>query len=151
ATLFSEGQAGVSLVAAVPSLHVAFCALVAFFLWSRISRRWLRPLLLLYPLAMGFTLISTGEHYFFDVALGWVYAGLVMTGWSRWEERRELRVAMPSGPPGSGELGGRRLGLRLGQLAVAEQHHEHAERRHRAGEDRTGAPAPGLHQRSRQG
>jgi hypothetical protein len=90
AGLFAEGQAKVNLVAAVPSLHVAFCALVAFFLWSRVRRR-LRPLLLLYPLAMGFTLMSTGEHYFFDVVLGWVYAGLVMAGWSWWESRRELR------------------------------------------------------------
>jgi hypothetical protein len=91
AGLFSEGQAGVNQVAAVPSLHVAFCALVAFFLWPRVRRRRLRPLLLLYPLAMGFTLIATGEHYFFDVLLGWIYAGLVIAGWSWWEGRRELR------------------------------------------------------------
>jgi membrane-associated phospholipid phosphatase len=87
AGLFSEGQASVNLVAAVPSLHVAFCALVAFFLWGRIRRRPLRPLLLLYPLAMGFTLMATGEHYFFDVVLGWIYAGAVITGWSWWEAR----------------------------------------------------------------
>jgi hypothetical protein len=49
-----------------------------------------RPLLLLYPLAMGLTLMATGEHYFFDVALGWVYAGAVMAGWGWWERRREL-------------------------------------------------------------
>jgi hypothetical protein len=91
AGLFAEGQAKVNLVAAVPSLHVAFCALVAFFLWRRIRRRRLRPLLLLYPLAMGFTLMSTGEHYFFDVLLGWLYAGLVMGAWGWWEAQRELR------------------------------------------------------------
>jgi len=91
AGLFSEGQARVNLVAAVPSLHVAFCALVAFFLWPRVRRARLRPLLLLYPLAMGFTLISTGEHYFFDVMLGWVYTGAVMTGWSWWEKEAQLR------------------------------------------------------------
>ncbi len=38
-------------------------------------RPWLRPLLALYPLAMGLTLMATGEHYFFDVLLGWIYAG----------------------------------------------------------------------------
>jgi membrane-associated phospholipid phosphatase len=37
-------------------------------------RPWARALLLLYPLAMGFTLVYTGEHYIFDVVLGWVYA-----------------------------------------------------------------------------
>ena len=74
AELFDEGQASVNLVAAVPSLHSAFTMLVALFLWPRV-RRPLRPLLLLYPLAMGLTLMATGEHYFFDVLLGWIYAG----------------------------------------------------------------------------
>lgn len=91
--LFSEGQASVNLVAAVPSLHAAFTMLVALFLWDRVPWRRARPLLLLYPLAMGFTLIATGEHYFFDVALGWVYAGVVMLAWSWWERRRAARVA----------------------------------------------------------
>jgi membrane-associated phospholipid phosphatase len=85
--LFAEGQEKVNLTAAVPSLHAGFCALVAFFLWSRISPR-LRPLLLLYPLAMGLALIATGEHYFFDVLLGWIYAGAAMAAWSWWERRR---------------------------------------------------------------
>lgn len=88
AGLFSKGQAASNLVAAVPSLHVAFCALVALFLWGRVGPR-LRPLLLLYPLAMGLTLIATGEHYFFDVLLGWIYAGAVMLAWARWEAWRD--------------------------------------------------------------
>ena len=71
----------------MPSLHSAFTALVAMFLWSRVRPR-LRPLLALYPLAMGLTLIATGEHYFFDVLLGWLYAGAVMAGWAWWERRR---------------------------------------------------------------
>ncbi len=90
AALFSHGQETVNLVAAVPSLHSAFCALVAIFLWPRV-RPALRPLLALYPLAMGLTLMSTGEHYFFDVLLGWIYAGLVVAGWNWWEKRRRLR------------------------------------------------------------
>jgi membrane-associated phospholipid phosphatase len=87
AAMFSKGQEGVNLVAAVPSLHSAFVALVALFLWDRV-RPWVRPLLLLYPLAMGLTLIATGEHYFFDVVLGWIYAGAAMAGWAWWERRR---------------------------------------------------------------
>jgi membrane-associated phospholipid phosphatase len=90
--LFSEGQASVNLVAAVPSLHAAFTMLVALFLWDRVPWRWARPLLLLYPAAMGFTLIATGEHYFFDVLLGWVYAGAAMLAWSAWERRRAARA-----------------------------------------------------------
>lgn len=100
AVLFSEGQETVNLVAAVPSLHSAFCMLVALFLWPRVRRPALRPLLLLYPLAMGFTLIATGEHYFFDVALGWLYAGAVMAAWGWWER---LRAPAPIAAPA--ELG----------------------------------------------
>jgi PAP2 superfamily protein len=92
ASLFSEGQAGVNLVAAVPSLHSAITMLVAIFLWGRVRRRWLRPLLLLYPLAMALTLMATGEHYFFDVALGWAYAGAVTAVWSWWEWRRAPKL-----------------------------------------------------------
>jgi PAP2 superfamily len=87
AGLFSEGQASANMVAAVPSLHSAFTALVAMFLWRRV-RPWLRPLLVLYPLAMGLALMATGEHYFFDVLLGWLYAGGVMAGWAWWERSR---------------------------------------------------------------
>lgn len=97
AGLFREGQEKVNLVAAVPSLHSAFCMLVALFLWSRVRRRPLRPLLLLYPLAMGFTLIATGEHYFFDVVLGFAYAGAVMAGWAWWERLRAPASIAASG------------------------------------------------------
>jgi uncharacterized iron-regulated membrane protein len=38
---------------------------------------------------MGLTLMATGEHYFFDVLLGWMYAGSVMGAWAWWERRRE--------------------------------------------------------------
>jgi hypothetical protein len=111
AELFSEGQASVNLVAAVPSLHSAITALVAMFLWRRV-RPALRPVLALYPLAMGLTLIATGEHYFFDVLLGWLYAGAVMTGWAGWERQRAPakvqanRLAVPSrGSPWPGTAG----------------------------------------------
>jgi PAP2 superfamily len=93
AGLFSEGQATVNLVAAVPSLHAAFTMLVALTIWPRVRRRWLRPLLLLYPLAMGLTLLACGEHYFFDVILGWIYAAAILAGWSAWERWRAGRFA----------------------------------------------------------
>jgi membrane-associated phospholipid phosphatase len=92
ASLIDKGQASSNLVAAVPSLHTAFTTLVALFLWNRVRRRGLRPLLLLYPLAMGLTLMATGEHWFFDVALGWIYAGGVMAGWAWWERRQEAKL-----------------------------------------------------------
>jgi membrane-associated phospholipid phosphatase len=88
AGLFDEGQASVNLVAAVPSLHSALTMMVALFLWPRV-RRPARPLLLLYPLAMGVALMATGEHYLFDVLVGWMYAAIVMGAWAWWERRRE--------------------------------------------------------------
>ena len=91
AGLFSRGQENVNLVAAVPSLHAGFTALVAMFLWSRV-RLGLRPLLALYPLAMALTLIATGEHYVFDVLLGWSFAAGVMAAWASWERRRGALV-----------------------------------------------------------
>jgi hypothetical protein len=93
AALFSEGQAQVNVVAAVPSLHAGFTMLVALGIWPLVSRRRLRPLLLLYPLAMGLTLMACGEHYFFDIALGWGYAGAIMLAWSAWERSRPGRRA----------------------------------------------------------
>ena len=97
--LFDEGQASVNQVASVPSLHSALTMLVALFLWPRV-RRSLRPLLLLYPLAMGVTLMATGEHYFFDVVLGWMYAGGVMGAWAWWERgRTPMTVRGRSRPP----------------------------------------------------
>lgn len=101
AGLFSKGQGSVNLVAAVPSLHVALCALVAMFLWFRV-RPSLRLLLALYPVAMGLTLMATGEHYFFDVLLGFVYAAAVMAAWGWWERRhagaRRAGLPSPVGP-----------------------------------------------------
>jgi PAP2 superfamily len=93
--LFSEGQASVNLVAAVPSLHAGFTMLVALFCWERVPWCWARPVLLLYPAAMAVTLMATGEHYFFDVAVGWVYAGTVMVAWAWWERRRAARAVRP--------------------------------------------------------
>jgi PAP2 superfamily len=97
ASLFSRGQGAANMVAAVPSLHSGITMLVVLFLWGRVGRKRLRPLLLLYPLAMAVTLMATGEHYFFDVVLGWVYAGAVMGAWTLWERRREpAAAALPS-------------------------------------------------------
>jgi hypothetical protein len=92
AALFSKGQYSGNLVAAVPSLHAAFTALVAMFLWRRV-RPSARALLALYPLAMGLTLVATGEHYVFDILLGWLYAAAVMAAWAWWERRASARDA----------------------------------------------------------
>jgi membrane-associated phospholipid phosphatase len=87
AALFETSNHYVNDVAAIPSLHAAYTLLVVLFFWSRVPL-WARPLLLLYPLSMGFTLVYTGEHYVFDVVLGWVYAVGVYAAVLAFERRR---------------------------------------------------------------
>lgn len=73
--ILNAGQWAANPVAAMPSLHTAFALFVVVFFFGRIRRRWW-PLLLMYPAAMTFTLVYTGEHYVIDVLVGWVYVGL---------------------------------------------------------------------------
>jgi membrane-associated phospholipid phosphatase len=94
AGLFQNGNEYVNEVAAVPSLHAAFPVMFLLFFWRRArGRPWLRVLLVAYPLAMAFTLVYAGEHYVFDVLLGWIYAvavyGAVTAIERAWARRRE--------------------------------------------------------------
>ena len=40
-------------------------------LWPLARSRWLRVPLVLFPLAMAFTLVYGGEHYVIDILAGW--------------------------------------------------------------------------------
>jgi membrane-associated phospholipid phosphatase len=96
--LIDYGQRLVNQVAAMPSLHGAFAALICAFFWAR--ARWpLRLLLAAYPVAMGFALVYGGEHYVIDVLVGWLYVWLVMLGVG-WAERtlRARRSPVERGP-----------------------------------------------------
>lgn len=94
-SLLSRAQnEGANPVAAMPSLHVAFACLVAIFIARQIRSPWGR-LTYLYPLAMGFTLVYTGEHYVLDLVAGIAYVLAVHVVMSRWEDRRERRQAVP--------------------------------------------------------
>jgi PAP2 superfamily len=76
-------------VAAVPSLHAAYPMLLLLFFWKS-AKRW-RGLLVAYTLAMGLTLIYTGEHYVVDIVLGWLYATAVFVVGSRALDRYARR------------------------------------------------------------
>lgn len=71
--LWKRGSLYANNVAAIPSLHAAYTMLIALFLADRGRSRW-KHLLWLYPAAMAFALVYSGEHYLTDVLLGWVYA-----------------------------------------------------------------------------
>lgn len=98
--VIEKGQGTVNPFAAIPSLHSAQSLIVVVFLWG-ITWKWIRPLLLIYPLGMAFTLVYTGEHYLIDVLVGWGMVALALTvGW--WLRQRKgwptpfLRWSKPS-------------------------------------------------------
>lgn len=93
--LLDEGQASVNLVAAIPSLHAGLSAMIAAFLWGRMSWRW-RPLLVGYVATMAFALVYSAEHYVVDLLLGWLLAIVVVLAIRRYEGRR----LVPMGSPG---------------------------------------------------
>jgi hypothetical protein len=86
-----KGAAVSNLVAAVPSLHAGYATLVVITVWRSVPR-FGRPLLVLYPVVMGITLVATGEHYVI-VILGVVYAVAVNAAWDAIERRLAARRA----------------------------------------------------------
>jgi membrane-associated phospholipid phosphatase len=92
-------EEGANPVAAMPSLHVAFAVLVAVTIGARLRSRW-RWLLVLYPVAMGFTLVYTGEHYVTDLALGAGVALAIHGAGTLLTDRtmRLIEAAMQPGP-----------------------------------------------------
>jgi membrane-associated phospholipid phosphatase len=81
---------GANPVAAMPSLHIAFAVLVVLMIGTMLRSRW-RYLLVLYPVAMGFTLVYTGEHYVLDLVAGVLYALVVHLALNRWDRHRAVR------------------------------------------------------------
>jgi len=92
-----RSQATVNQIAAMPSLHAGFALLISIFLWRYVHGRW-RILLVLYPLAMGFTLVTTGEHYVADVLVGYAYAFGICRGWDWWERTHPKRPKVKVAP-----------------------------------------------------
>ncbi|HET6832098.1 MAG TPA: phosphatase PAP2 family protein [Solirubrobacterales bacterium] len=90
ASIWDKGTSLYNPVAALPSLHAAFPMLLLCVFWR--SGTPARALGIAYVLAMGWTLVYGGEHYVFDVLLGWTYAVAVYFGvrWvrARWSDRR---------------------------------------------------------------
>ncbi|GIF15142.1 PAP2 superfamily protein [Actinoplanes teichomyceticus] len=94
------GQAAANPVAAMPSLHTAYALMVVLFFALMVRKRWW-PLLALYPLAMTFTLVYSGEHYVIDVLVGWAYVVFAFTVvWlgERWWRERRARTAADGTP-----------------------------------------------------
>jgi membrane-associated phospholipid phosphatase len=73
-----KGPAGAFMnsYAAVPSMHVCFAVLIGFSMSRLVRRRLSRMLWYLYPVLVTFAVVATANHYFIDVFLGALTAGL---------------------------------------------------------------------------
>jgi len=85
-------------VAAMPSLHAAYPFLVFLFLLKLYGRRALP--FVLYPLAVWFSIVYTGNHYVIDAIAGVAYALAAYYGLEWWWKRREARVRAQADAPG---------------------------------------------------
>lgn len=81
-----RGAAVLNPVAAMPSLHAGLALLVALWFTRGRGAR-IRALALIFPLAMGATLVYFGEHYLSDVLVGWLVVLLSFALVDRWERR----------------------------------------------------------------
>jgi membrane-associated phospholipid phosphatase len=62
--------------AAIPSMHVCFAIMIGVPMAKLVSRRAAKIAWLLYPLAITFVVVATGNHYLTDVFLGALTAGV---------------------------------------------------------------------------
>jgi membrane-associated phospholipid phosphatase len=95
--VFEHGKGYANDVAAMPSLHAAFALLLSMYLWRLVPRLW-RPLLAVYPAAMSFALVYSGEHYLVDCVAGWVYAvfAFVTVNWAYDRHARRAQALEPA-------------------------------------------------------
>jgi hypothetical protein len=65
-----------NLYAAMPSLHVGWSTWTVLALFPLVRRRWLRALLVLYPVATIFGIVVTGNHWLLDAVGAWLVLAL---------------------------------------------------------------------------
>ncbi len=69
-------SAFVNIYAAVPSMHVCFAVMTGFAMRKLVRRRGAKIAWSLYPVWITFVVVATGNHYFTDVFLGALTAGV---------------------------------------------------------------------------
>jgi hypothetical protein len=72
----SAAGAFANLYAAVPSMHVCFAVMTGWSMVRLVRRRAAKIAWALYPLWITFVVVATGNHYFTDVFLGALTAGV---------------------------------------------------------------------------
>jgi hypothetical protein len=104
-TLYESGTAWSNAIAAMPSLHEGLAVVASIALWP-LANRTVRTLLVLYPLAMGFALVYSGEHYVIEIVAGVAYAFAANALAGRilgWRSSRAERTAGVQAPARAGE------------------------------------------------
>jgi len=84
-------------LAAMPSLHIAWAVWCTLVLWRISTRSWVRALAVVYPFVTAFAVLSTGNHYVFDLLGGLATiaaAALIVRALSagRWSDLHALRA-----------------------------------------------------------
>jgi PAP2 superfamily protein len=85
--------------AAMPSLHFAWSTWCALVLYPQVRQRWLKVLVVAYPVATLFAIMVTANHFWLDAAGGALILGtgyLLATRLTAWQERRAERFAWSS-------------------------------------------------------
>jgi hypothetical protein len=69
-----------NLYAAMPSFHVGWSTWVILAIWPLVRRRWVKLLLVAYPLTILFCITVTANHWLLDAVGGWVVLALGYAG-----------------------------------------------------------------------
>jgi membrane-associated phospholipid phosphatase len=80
-------------VAAMPSLHASFALIVPAFFLPWIKPRWLKAVVLLFPVVMLTSLVYLAEHWVIDGLVGWAIVGASFLFWNRFEDRQRRNRA----------------------------------------------------------
>jgi membrane-associated phospholipid phosphatase len=97
--VWDTGRDWANPTAAMPSLHAAMALFVVVFFWPMVRRRWLRAVMLLHPILMGWALVYLAEHYVVDILAGWSVVAISFWAWARIERPAPARDLAPAVPP----------------------------------------------------
>ncbi len=80
-------------IAAMPSLHASFALIVPAFFLPWLKPKWLKALVLLFPVLMLTSLVYLAEHWVVDGLVGWAIVGGSFWFWNRMERRQRRQRA----------------------------------------------------------
>jgi hypothetical protein len=64
----------------MPSFHVGWSTWAVLAVWPLVRRRWVKALLVVYPLTILFCITVTANHWLLDAVGGWIVLGLGYAG-----------------------------------------------------------------------